>query len=102
MVHYQRPAGGYDDWGLYAWGDIDPAYVTEWPKGQPFAGEDSYGRFAWVKLKPGAKSVGFLVVDADGNKDVAQDRSIDVTADRRGLAQAGRPGDLPEPAGGHR
>ena len=38
MVHYQRPAGGYDDWGLYAWGDIDPAYVTEWPKGQPFAG----------------------------------------------------------------
>ncbi|MET7862580.1 pullulanase-type alpha-1,6-glucosidase [Micromonospora taraxaci] len=80
VVHYQRPAGGYDDWGLYAWGDIDPGYVTEWPKGQPFAGEDSYGRFAWVKLKPGAKSVGFVVVDKDGDKDVAQDRSIDVTA----------------------
>ncbi|RKN50613.1 pullulanase-type alpha-1,6-glucosidase [Micromonospora endolithica] len=79
VVHYQRPAGGYDDWGLYAWGDIDPAYVTEWPKGQPFAGEDSYGRFAWVKLKPGAKSVGFLVVDKDGNKDVDQDRTVDVT-----------------------
>ncbi|MDG4811305.1 pullulanase-type alpha-1,6-glucosidase [Micromonospora sp. WMMD1120] len=80
VVHYQRPAGGYDDWGLYAWGDIDPAYVTEWPKGQQFAGEDSYGRFAWVKLKPGAKTVNFLVVDADGTKDVAQDRGIDVTA----------------------
>ncbi|MEU8391919.1 pullulanase-type alpha-1,6-glucosidase [Micromonospora sp. NPDC048843] len=79
VVHYQRPAGGYDDWGLYAWGDIDPAYVTEWPKGQPFAGEDSYGRFAWVKLKPGATSVNFLVVDKAGTKDVAQDRSIDVT-----------------------
>ncbi|KAB1937497.1 pullulanase-type alpha-1,6-glucosidase [Micromonospora sp. ALFpr18c] len=79
VVHYQRPAGGYDDWGLYAWGDIDPAYVTEWPKGQPFTGEDSYGRFAWVKLKPGAKSVGFLVVDKAGTKDVASDRSIDVT-----------------------
>ncbi|WP_089156092.1 pullulanase-type alpha-1,6-glucosidase [Micromonospora sp. NBS 11-29] len=79
IVHYQRPEGGYADWGLYAWGDIDPAYVTEWPKGQPFAGEDSYGRFAWVKLKPGAKSVGFLVVDSDGNKDVANDRTIDVT-----------------------
>ncbi|MCM0674377.1 pullulanase-type alpha-1,6-glucosidase [Micromonospora phytophila] len=79
VVHYQRPAGGYDDWGLYAWGDLDPAYVTEWPKGQPFAGEDSYGRFAWVKLKPGAKSVGFLVVDKNGNKDVGQDRTIDVT-----------------------
>ncbi|WP_328852125.1 pullulanase-type alpha-1,6-glucosidase [Micromonospora globbae] len=79
VVHYQRPAGGYDDWSLYAWGDIDPAYATDWPKGQPFAGEDSYGRFAWVKLKPGAKSVGFLVVDGAGNKDVANDRTIDVT-----------------------
>ncbi|WP_320066906.1 pullulanase-type alpha-1,6-glucosidase [Micromonospora sp. RTGN7] len=79
VVHYQRPAGGYDDWGLYAWGDIDPAYATEWPQGQPFAGEDSFGRFAWVKLKPGATSVGFLIVDSDGNKDVANDRTIDVT-----------------------
>ncbi|GAB3810146.1 pullulanase-type alpha-1,6-glucosidase [Micromonospora zhanjiangensis] len=79
VVHYQRPAGGYDGWGLYAWGDIDPAYVTTWPAGQPFAGEDSYGRFAWVKLKPGAKSVGFLVVDKAGDKDVAVDRTIDVT-----------------------
>ena len=25
VVHYQRPAGDYDDWGLYAWGDIDPS-----------------------------------------------------------------------------
>ncbi|MEV0429158.1 pullulanase-type alpha-1,6-glucosidase [Micromonospora sp. NPDC050495] len=79
VVHYQRPAGGYADWGLYSWGDIDPAYQTDWPKGQPFAGEDSYGRFAWVKLKPGATSVGFLVVDSDGTKDVADDRTIDVT-----------------------
>ncbi|GLY20386.1 pullulanase-type alpha-1,6-glucosidase [Micromonospora sp. NBRC 101691] len=79
IVHYQRPDGDYADWSLYAWGDIDPAYVTEWPKGQPFAGQDAYGRFAWVKLKPGAQSVGFLVIDKDGNKDVAQDRTIDVT-----------------------
>jgi pullulanase-type alpha-1,6-glucosidase len=80
VVHYQRPAGNqYDDWNLYAWGDIDPAYQTPWPAGQPFAGEDSYGRFAWVKLKPGAKSVGFLVVDRAGAKDVPVDRTIDVT-----------------------
>ncbi|MGW5668799.1 pullulanase-type alpha-1,6-glucosidase [Micromonospora sp. NPDC003776] len=79
IVHYQRPAGGYADWGLYTWGDIDPAYQTDWPNGQPFAGEDSFGRFAWVKLKPGAKSVGFLVVDKGGTKDVANDRTIDVT-----------------------
>ncbi|MEV0605429.1 pullulanase-type alpha-1,6-glucosidase [Polymorphospora rubra] len=79
VVHYQRPEGGYDDWNLYAWGDIDPAYVTQWPAGQPFVGEDSYGRFAWVKLKPGAEQVGFLVVDGDGVKDVDADRTIDVS-----------------------
>ncbi|WP_341716721.1 pullulanase-type alpha-1,6-glucosidase [Micromonospora sp. FIMYZ51] len=79
VVHHQRPDGDYAEWGLYAWGDIDPAYATEWPQGQPFAGTDAYGRFAWVKLKPGAKSVGFLVVDADGNKDVENDRTVDVT-----------------------
>ncbi|MFJ8582980.1 pullulanase-type alpha-1,6-glucosidase [Micromonospora sp. NPDC093277] len=79
IVHYQRPAGGYADWGLYTWGDIDPAYQTDWPAGQPFAGEDSFGRFAWVKLNPGAKSVGFLVVDRNGAKDVENDRTIDVT-----------------------
>ncbi|MEU8301461.1 pullulanase-type alpha-1,6-glucosidase [Micromonospora sp. NPDC048909] len=95
VVHYQRPAGGYDDWGLYAWGDIDPAYATEWPKGQPFAGEDSYGRFAWVKLKPGAKSVGFLVVDADGNKDVGNDRSIDVTQTGEVWVKQGDPATYP-------
>lgn len=32
-----------------------------------------------MKLKPGASDVGFLVVDKDGTKDVAADRSIDVT-----------------------
>ena len=62
------------------------------PAGSRSPGEDSYGRFAWVKLKPGAKNVGFLVVDKDGNKDVADDRTIDVDQDRRGLGQAGRPG----------
>ncbi|NJC70387.1 pullulanase-type alpha-1,6-glucosidase [Planosporangium thailandense] len=77
VVHYQRPAGDYAPWGLYVWGDVDPSSVTTWPAGQPFTGEDAYGRFAWVKLKPGARNVGFLVVDANGVKDVASDRSVD-------------------------
>jgi pullulanase-type alpha-1,6-glucosidase len=77
VVHYQRPAGDYADWGLYAWGDIDPASQTTWPAGHPFAGEDAYGRFAWVKLKPGARNVGFIVVGKNGMKDVSADRSVD-------------------------
>ncbi|GAB1640510.1 pullulanase-type alpha-1,6-glucosidase [Krasilnikovia sp. MM14-A1259] len=81
LVHYQRPAGGYDNYGLYAFGDIDASAQTTWPAGQPFAGEDSYGRFAWVKLKPGGTKVGFIVVSKDGQKDVEQDRFLDPTKD---------------------
>jgi pullulanase-type alpha-1,6-glucosidase len=77
VVHYQRPKGDYDGWGLYAFGDIDPSATTTWPAGQPFDGVDAYGRFAWVKLKPGAKNVGFIVVDKNGVKDVDADRFLD-------------------------
>ncbi|GAA2589412.1 pullulanase-type alpha-1,6-glucosidase [Winogradskya consettensis] len=77
VVHYQRSAGDYDDWNLYAFGDIDESSQTSYPQGQKFVGEDAYGRFAWVKLKPGAKSVGFIVVDKNGVKDVAADRFLD-------------------------
>ncbi len=95
IVHYQRPAGGYADWGLYTWGDIDPSYQTNWPTGQSFVGEDSFGRFAWVKLTPGARSVGFLVVDSAGNKDVAADRTIDVTQTGEVWVKQGDPASYP-------
>ncbi|MFI0545084.1 pullulanase-type alpha-1,6-glucosidase [Streptomyces sp. WSLK1-3] len=79
VVHYQRTDGDYGNWGLYAWGDLADGESTTWPAGHPFAGRDAYGAFAYVKLKPGASTVGFLVVDKDGNKDVSTDRTIDVT-----------------------
>ncbi|MFI6434056.1 pullulanase-type alpha-1,6-glucosidase [Streptomyces sp. NPDC050759] len=79
VVHYQRADGDYDDWGLYAWGDLADGESTTWPASHPFAGRDVYGAFAYVKLKPGASNVGFLVIDKDGNKDVSADRTIDVT-----------------------
>ncbi|WP_122620465.1 pullulanase-type alpha-1,6-glucosidase, partial [Streptomyces sp. Tu 4128] len=75
----KRADGDYDDWNLYAWGDLADGEATEWPAGHPFIGRDAYGAFAYVKLKPGANDVNFLVVDKDGNKDVAADRTIDVT-----------------------
>ncbi|WP_171115603.1 pullulanase-type alpha-1,6-glucosidase [Streptomyces sp. Z423-1] len=79
IVHYHRPDGNYADWGLYAWGDLADGESTTWPDSHPFTGRDAYGAFAYVKLKPGASTVGFLVIDKDGNKDVAADRTIDVT-----------------------
>ncbi|MFE2051376.1 pullulanase-type alpha-1,6-glucosidase [Streptomyces sp. NPDC059459] len=79
IVHYKREDGNYDDWGLYAWGDLAEGEATEWPDSHPFTGRDAYGAFAHVKLKPGATDVNFLVVDKDGTKDVTTDRTIDVT-----------------------
>ncbi|AVH61497.1 pullulanase-type alpha-1,6-glucosidase [Streptomyces dengpaensis] len=79
IVHYKRTDGDYTDWRLYAWGDLADGESTPWPEGHDFIGRDAYGAFAYVKLKPGASSVGFLVIDKDGNKDVSADRTIDVT-----------------------
>ncbi|EGX57212.1 pullulanase [Streptomyces zinciresistens K42] len=79
IVHYKRTDGDYANWGLYAWGDLADGEATPWPASRPFTGRDAYGAFAYVKLRPGASSVGFLVIDKDGNKDVATDRTIDVT-----------------------
>ena len=79
VVHYRRTDGDYANWGLYAWGDLADGESTNWPDSHPFVGRDSYGAFAYVKLKPGASSVGFLVIDKDGDKDVSADRTIDVT-----------------------
>ncbi|WP_405971652.1 pullulanase-type alpha-1,6-glucosidase [Streptomyces sp. NBC_00988] len=79
IVHYKRTDGDYDNWGLYAWGDLADGEATTWPASHPFVGRDAYGAFAYVKLKPGATNVSFLVIDKDGNKDVSADRSIDVT-----------------------
>ncbi|GGW91396.1 1,4-alpha-glucan branching enzyme [Streptomyces malachitofuscus] len=79
IVHYKRTDGDYDDWGLYAWGDLADGEATEWPDSHPFTGRDAYGAFAYVKLKPGASDLGFLVIDKEGNKDVATDRTIDLT-----------------------
>ncbi|MGI5510987.1 pullulanase-type alpha-1,6-glucosidase [Streptomyces sp. CA-106131] len=79
IVHYKRADGDYGNWGLYAWGDLADGEATNWPDSHPFTGRDAYGAFAYVKLKPGASSVGFLVIDKNGTKDVSADRTIDVT-----------------------
>ncbi|WUH78652.1 pullulanase-type alpha-1,6-glucosidase [Streptomyces sp. NBC_00435] len=79
IVHYNRPDGDYTNWRLYAWGDLAEGEATTWPAGHDFTGRDAYGAFAYVRLKPGASSVGYLVIDKDGNKDVPADRTIDVT-----------------------
>ncbi len=75
LVHYHRADGHYDHWSVYAWGDVAGSHA--FPSGAAFTGEDAYGRFAWVDLAPGARTVGFLVVNREGGKDVDGDRFVD-------------------------
>ncbi|WP_236655436.1 pullulanase-type alpha-1,6-glucosidase [Streptacidiphilus carbonis] len=79
VVHYHRADGDYSNWNLYAWGDIADGESTTWPAGHPFIGRDAFGAFAYVKLKAGASNVGFIVED-NGTKDGAADRSIDLSS----------------------
>ncbi|GHB37969.1 1,4-alpha-glucan branching enzyme [Streptomyces cirratus] len=79
VVHYHRPDGDYTNWRLYAWGDLADGEATPWPAGHDFTGRDAYGAFAHVRLRPGASSLGYLVIDKDGTKDVSADRTLDVT-----------------------
>jgi pullulanase-type alpha-1,6-glucosidase len=74
VVHYNRPAGDYDGWGLHVWGDVVDAPTWEQPL--RFAGTTPHGRFAWVKLKPGARQVGFIA-HRGNEKDTDGDRFVD-------------------------
>ncbi|MCC3764666.1 pullulanase-type alpha-1,6-glucosidase [Glycomyces sp. TRM65418] len=76
-VHYD---GDPERWGLYVWGDVAEEAQTTWPESNAFAGRDSYGSFASVKLAEDAASVGYLVIDEDGDKDYGSDRTFDPAA----------------------
>ncbi|MDQ3405897.1 MAG: pullulanase-type alpha-1,6-glucosidase, partial [Actinomycetota bacterium] len=86
VVHYNRPSGDYDGWGLHVWGDV--AQPTQWQTPLPFAGETPYGRFAWVKLNPGARQVGIIAHRGD-EKD-GGDRFIDPSVTPQGWLRQGQ------------
>ncbi|WP_245646618.1 alpha-amylase family glycosyl hydrolase [Microtetraspora niveoalba] len=73
VVHYQRPGGDYDGWGLQADGDVARPSTSDAPV--PFSGEDAYGRFAWIRLKPGAGAVTLSVRNGDQRDGAA--RTVD-------------------------
>lgn len=76
-VHYFRPDGKYEGWGLHLWMDtLEEATVT-WAK--PFAptGQSDYGLYWDFRLKEGAKKVGFIVHKGD-EKDPGPDMFLDL------------------------
>ncbi len=79
VIHYTRPGGDYDGWGLHLWGDaIDPAEGTSWGEPKLFTGQDDYGKYVAIKLKDATKPINFIIHKGN-DKDTPSDRSFYAT-----------------------
>ena len=68
VVHYERPAGDYADWGLHLFGDAIAAGVaTAWEAPRQRDGVDEDGAFFNIPLKDDTKPVGFIVHRPSGD-----------------------------------
>ncbi|GGQ09444.1 pullulanase-type alpha-1,6-glucosidase [Streptosporangium pseudovulgare] len=77
IVHYHRPDGKYDGWGLHLWGDV--AAPTEWAAPLQPEGRDAFGLRFRIPLKEGAKNVSYIIHNGD-DKDLPVDQSLDLAA----------------------
>ncbi|MER7048294.1 pullulanase-type alpha-1,6-glucosidase [Streptomyces jumonjinensis] len=76
-LHYHRPDGEYDGWGLHTWtGAADP---TDWSKPLKPIRENAYGATFEVPLAPGATSLSYILHKGD-EKDLPSDQSLDLAA----------------------
>lgn len=80
-VHYQRAAGDYDGWGVYAWhGPTTPS--TGWP-GSPrfeFGASDGFGRYVDIPVNPSAGRMDFLLNRPTSASEAEKDQDCDRVA----------------------
>jgi pullulanase-type alpha-1,6-glucosidase len=75
-IHYRRPDGVYDGWGLHLWGDaIDPSESTSWDAPKMPDGIDDYGAFWEVQIVDALQPVNFIIHQGD-EKDPGPDQSM--------------------------
>ncbi|MCG5217423.1 pullulanase-type alpha-1,6-glucosidase [Streptosporangium sp. KLBMP 9127] len=75
VVHYHRPRGDYDGWGLHVWsGAAEP---TEWAAPIMPESTDGFGATFRVPLAPGAESLSYIIHKGD-EKDLPTDQSLDL------------------------
>ena len=68
VVHYLRPAGDYDDWGLHLWGDaIADGVATDWAAPRQRDGVDDFGAVYQIPLKDDTKPVNFIMHRPSGD-----------------------------------
>ncbi|MFI6509278.1 pullulanase-type alpha-1,6-glucosidase [Streptosporangium sp. NPDC050855] len=97
ILHYHRPDGNYDGWGLHLWGDV--AAPTEWAAPLRPAGRDAFGVYFRVPLTEGAANVSYIIHNGD-TKDLPDNQALNLAADGHEVWRvAGTEGHLlPQPA----
>ncbi|MFD7163082.1 pullulanase-type alpha-1,6-glucosidase [Streptomyces violascens] len=75
VLHYSRPDGDYDGWGLHTW--TGAASPTDWSKPLMPTGRDAYGVTFEVPLAQGATSLSYILHKGD-QKDLPDDQSLDL------------------------
>ncbi|GAA3589916.1 hypothetical protein GCM10022419_085560 [Nonomuraea rosea] len=75
VLHYRRPDGNHDRWGLHVWGGA--AEPTDWASPLRPVGTDGFGAVFRVPLAEGAKSLRYVIHDGD-DKDLPEDQTLDV------------------------
>jgi glycosidase len=74
VLHYHRPDGDYEGWGLHTWtGSADP---PEWNEPIQPVREDSFGLVFEVRLNDGAASLSYILHKRE-EKDVPVDEALD-------------------------
>lgn len=75
VLHYHRPDGDYDGWGLHTWAGA--ANPTDWSKPLQPVRTDAYGATFEVPLAAGAGSLSYILHKGD-QKDLPTDQSLDL------------------------
>ncbi|MFC4529216.1 pullulanase-type alpha-1,6-glucosidase [Sphaerisporangium dianthi] len=76
ILHYRRPDGNYDGWGLHVWNGA--AQPTEWAAPLQPTGTDGFGVYYRVPLAEGATSLSYIIHKGD-DKDLPSDQSLDLS-----------------------
>jgi pullulanase-type alpha-1,6-glucosidase len=74
VLHYHRPAGDYEDWGLHIWGPISVTGVT-WTTPFMPTGEDDFGLVWQVPMQEEAEYLNYIVHLGD-TKDPGPDQQM--------------------------
>ena len=74
-LHYQRPDGNYEGWGLHIWGDGYAGPEVLWSAAVPLTGLDGYGAYWDLPYHEGVGDLNFIIHRGD-EKDPNPDRSF--------------------------